>query len=716
MDIYRFIQILLRKGVYLIVLPLVAGLGMYLLTRNMPHEYSSKASVFSGVTSNTSLDNLGNTSVDYFANKTAYNNLLSIIGSKKVMKETSLRLLTQHLMLDEPDDTIISTESYRKLQKIVPDDIKNLVDKSDAEATYQRLASYVSNDKGNFLYGILNYDLPYYSYKSLSKIEARQEGSSDIIEIIYKSGDPGITYQTIRILIRVFLREYGGLQRNQSDAVVEYFQQQLDVTTQKLSTSEDHLLDFNTSNRIINFYEQTKYISSQQEKIEIELQDVVMQYEASKAVLRKLEEETKNRYHVNLTNKEILVLRDSLVSINKRMAEIEIIENDSLLTSNSGRKAIIQRRDLEKRMKDKMNELYLYQSNTEGIALKELLNNWLKAVIDYESVSARLTAMQTRKVEFDHMYAQYAPLGAELKRIERKINVTEEEYLEILHHLGLAKLKQQSQEMMANMKILDEPYFPIDPEPTKHKVFVVLVSLFTLIFLITGILIFELFDKTIKNKENLLKHSGLETLGAIPFERSGNTIDMQTIQTSGLKPVIEKILSLRNNDKESRNMVIQFLSHWQGEGKTHAIELIKKQLTNLGYTVAVLTFGNDTKTLSENEISLKTALNANNYADLTADLTADFILVEVPALSKSIFNQSLFKTAHFSFMVSNAQCIWSDADDFMNKNVQSLINNNFMCILNRTALYNMENMIGEIPGKCSGIKQCIKYLIPKGLI
>lgn len=718
MDIYRLIQIFIRKSIYIIFIPIITGLSMYLLTRDMTRQYSSKASVFSGVTSNTSLDNLGSSRVDYFANKAAYNNLLSIMSSQKVMKETSLRLLAQHLMLDEPTDTIISNSSFINLQNIVPEEIKNLVDKRSKENTYNNLCKYIARDKHNFLYGLLNYDHPYYSYNALSKIEAKQAGSSDIIEIVYQSEDPGITYQTIGILITVFMKEYAELKRNQSDAVVEYFEKQLQETSDKLANSENRLLAFNISNRIINFYEQTKHISSQQEKIDVKLQDVLMQFHAADAVLKKLEKETKTRFNINLTNKEILDIRNSLIAINQDIAKLEIKENDSLFSTTLSKKTLGQKNELEKSLKNKINSLYIYNHNTEGIALEKLLDNWLKAVIEFENVNARLLAMQARKIEFNKLYAQYAPLGAELKRIERKINVTEEEYLEILHHLGLAKLKLQNQEMMANMKILDEAEFPIDPEPTKRKIFVMVISIFSFIFIILGIVVFELLDKTIRTAKNLSKLSGLKISGALAFNKNQIKIDIETLNSNGLKPAIEKILAYINSNKIPEITVIQFISHWNEEGKSYIIQLLKVQLQNLGYRVYNLKFENNLEEPSRKEtVSIKQAFEMKSYNDFFEKTeNYDIVLAEVPALSNSLFNTTLLNSAHLTFMVADASRTWSLADDFIMENTLNNINSNYSCILNKAIPYNMEDIIGEVPKKRSLIRKTIKYKLLKRFI
>jgi uncharacterized protein involved in exopolysaccharide biosynthesis len=65
------------------------------------------------------------------------------------------------------------------------------------------------------------------------------------------------------------------------------------------------------------------------------------------------------------------------------------------------------------------------------------------------------------------------PAGATIKKIEREITVSEQGYLEILHGLNLAKLKLQDSEMSSNIKTIDEPFFPLSPNPTKRTILII---------------------------------------------------------------------------------------------------------------------------------------------------------------------------------------------------------------------------------------------------
>ena len=94
-----------------------------------------------------------------------------------------------------------------------------------------------------------------------------------------------------------------------------------------------------------------------------------------------------------------------------------------------------------------MNEFYAYGNSIDGLPISSLLNDWISNIIEAENLKAGLQVLGDRIKEFQKQYSIYAPAGANIKRIEREISVSEQEFLEILHGLNLAKLKMQDNEL-----------------------------------------------------------------------------------------------------------------------------------------------------------------------------------------------------------------------------------------------------------------------------
>lgn len=715
MTLYNFIKILWKNSWYLIALPVVVGITVYLATGRLPVQYSTEATVFTGITSNSGIDNLGSNKVDYFATQNAYNNLITVLKSRSVMEETALRLFSTHLLLESPDEKVISEKSLEEFHEVVPEDIKQLKIKDDLEKTVENLYSHIDQKNDNFLYGILNYEHPDYSTKALSAIKVERIQNSDMIKIVYTNIDPGISYQTVKILSSVFIERYNLLKKNQTGTAVAYFEQQLRESSEKLKASEDRLLSFNTQNDIINYYEQTKHISSQEEKIAIKLQEMAMQYSAAQAVLSKLEIETGKRFDINLQNVEILSIREKLINLNDQLARTDLSENKA-----SGEEVLDLNHEkslLEKQLANKIDSLYTYKSNSQGIELEKILGDWLDAVKEFESARARFTAMQERQQEFEKMYQQYAPLGAKLKRIEREIYVNEEEYLEILHHLSLARLKQQNAEMMSDMKILDEPSFPINALPTKRKMYVIVASLFSGILFILALFIYELLDKRIKTPSRLEVFTNKKVISAFSNQKNvDQKYHAKTLKKS-LKFLMECIMIKEYEQKGNDPFIIQIFSNWNEEGKSDITEFLLNQFLKDGKQCVII---NNSSKMKESEHLFNMPnipSGTHNYsgilecAEANKKLSPDYIIVENNAVSEGINHPALLKESHLDFLVVDASRIWTKADDFYLDKLNSILHREVYTILNNANPDNLEEIMGEVPKKRSSLRKFIKNRI-----
>jgi succinoglycan biosynthesis transport protein ExoP len=716
MTIIRFVEILMSKIKYLVILPLLAGVLTFILTRDLPVKYAAETSIFTGITSNTGLE-VSATRVDKIVTQNEYNNVLTILKSESVYEEIALRLLAQHLTLNKPKKEIISEVAFEDLENNAPAEVKNLVVINNYERTYQNLKNYIKADQKNFLYNILNYENQYYSYKALSTIKVEQINSSDIIQLSYESDDPGISYNTLKIAAKVFISNYGLLKKNQKSSAVKYFQDKLDEVSKKLNNAEDELLRFNTSNNIINYYEQTKQITTQHEEIELRLQDAKMKNESSVAVLNKIETEIKKRYSINFRNIEILNIRKKLVDCNTEIAQLEIQKKDNgqdvsinLLYKN--------RIVLEKKLENCIDSIYNFKSNSEGIESRKILDNWLDAVKDLESTTAIYKSMQIRQLEFQIQFKRYAPLGSTTKRIEREINVYESEYLEILNDLNAALQNEQNTDMISNMRITDEAKFPINAIPSKKKLYVLISVLFTLIFYILGVFCVELMDHRIKTPSKIKLLTGLDFLGAfclINPPKSKSNIDLQ-IQHKAELFIFEKIRSI--SLKEKKPFIIQVLSIWEDAEKSKIAEILNREIETKGFKSKVI----ETKSMVSNdylknsdEPNLYNFYKANEYNSLLSDEDKknDYIIIIIPAIAFGIDNPVLLQNVDMSLIVFDSDLTWTKADNFNVEKIKKLIPINLYSVLSNALPENLEEIYGEIPKKRSKFRILVKKILKR---
>jgi capsular polysaccharide biosynthesis protein len=641
MKVIDFIRLCHKHLRLLVIAPILLTALVFVLTLKPHYKFSSDTTLYTGIATGSSVEM--DKSFNFFATNTAFDNLINIVNSRETQKEVAIRLLSQHLLLREPDPKYISARSFEKLKKITPPYIYRLVvragrsasqrygnhgaiagtdslggvsgeshsssfkdtndyinsdlfpasiDRDGYEQTVKNLTELMESSDTNFIYKLLNFPNTHYSFSEISTIKASRISNSDLVQLQFESDDPGICQQTLSLLIDVCIRNYKNIKSNRSDAVVRYFESQLSHASSRLEVAEDKLLDFNKDNNIINYYEQSKAVAVVKEDLDVEYNDKRIKLAGIQAAIKRLEEKLGIQQQIQLKSAKILDKQNQLGEINYQIASAETVETPSIIYKQKLADLNANAEKLKSEIKDAVAELYSYGNSIEGLPINTILNDWINNVIEAENIKAGLLVLGDRIREFQKQYAVYAPAGANIKRIEREISVSEQEYLEILHGLNLAKLKMQDIELSSNIKAVDPPYYPISPIPTKRKILVIIAALLGIIIVLTSIFVTEYFDNTLKNPTKASKILRLHSLGLIPkILLKTETINFPFLLNRLLEFVIQNLeMNLRTGKSEKTTKTLLFFSTSNREGKTVIIGNLAKKLKEQGKKVLVLNY------------------------------------------------------------------------------------------------------------------------------
>ena len=634
MKVIELLRLLSKNLLLLVLTPLVIVVLVTYLTRTPMYSYSSETTLYTGIASGSSVEM--DKSLSFFATNTAFDNLINVIKSRETQQEVAIRLLAQHLMLDSYDPKYISKESFLNLRRITPSYINKLVvkngnaiqentsaksasgaddtfsfnnldtasvlqmqpasiNKAAFEQTVKNLEVYMASNDTNFVYKLLYFGHPHYSVKAISSVNVQRIASSDLVKLKYDSDDPGICQQTLVLITEVCIQNYKLIKENRSDAVVKYFEHQLRQAAARLKVGEDKLLKFNEDNNIINYYEQSKAVAVVKEDLDVDYNNKRIKLAGTKAAIKCIEEKLGNQQQVQLRSASIIEKRNQLSDINSKIATAEIISFGKVVDDEQLAELKQSAENLKDEIRNSVNDLYSYGNTTEGLPVATLLNDWIANVIDYEDTKAGLEVLGERIKEFQKQYAVYAPAGANIKRIEREISVSEQEFLEILHGLNLAKLKMQDAELSSTIKAVDPPFFPLSPNPTKRKVLIIVAALVGFLMVLSSILAAEYFDDTLKNTEKVSKIIKLKTIGVFPkiFLKTG-ALNFPFVTNRLLEMVIQQIDFL-TGQKAGLNepRVLLFLSSLSNEGKTVTAGNIAMKLKKQGKKVLFLNFSRE---------------------------------------------------------------------------------------------------------------------------
>lgn len=725
MNIIFFIRLLQKHLVILVITPMMmAGLVFY-LTQDQPSNFVSQTKIYTGIATGSSIVSLEESKFDLFGTRTAFDNLINLIKSKTTIEEVGLRLFTQHMMLEEARPDIILWNHYNELSLMVPDEVKNLVVKDDFEKTYQNFVKYKDKDHSNFIYELIYLNHRHYSAKKiLSKVKVSRVQSSDMVEIKYESDDPGICSGTLKLLNEVFVKVYSQIKVNQSDAVVRYFQKEIEGARGSLNKAEEELVEFNRNHNIINYYEQTKHIASEKEHFDLMYTQILLDHVASQSVLKVLESKMSEGEKRRINSDEMLAFRDSLSDVNYQISmkinrsEIfgELNDDETEKLNRLKTKAALLTENLRKNVDRQFN----LDNSIEGFTGSSILEQWLQKMIEFESSQAQLEVGKQINQDFEDLFEKYAPLGAKMKRLERKIDVAERKYLSMLNSLNTAKLKQQNIELNSNLKIVTEPFFPIEAEPSKRKFLIVIAFMIGGIIPVCIILALEFLDSSIKTVYRAENKTGLKVAAMFPKNLDKkDKLDYEFINRRSLDVIVRK-LSLLNNNKDANSAhKILIYSNIKGEGKTYLTSLLFEKFVQFGLKTLFVTPHNidlipgckcvnyevksNFNSLSSIQDVLDDSINLNDF---------DYVFVELPAIISNAYPLQWFKEVDNSLLVLRANRAWSEADSNALKDIEIVSEGKqSQIILNGVELNEMESVLGDLPKKRSWFRRGIKNIL-----
>ena len=731
MTLIVFFKIIISKLKWLVLFPAMVALVVLYLTRNIPKTYQSSATVYTGLASGYNITDDGTEKVDYFAVNNAFDNLITTVKSRETLEEISIKLLAQHLLMKEPNKDILDEQGYENLHKLLNDeDIAKLIVPGNFKKTVDKLYRIKDSSNINTVQYLLTDPASPYSFNTISgNVTVSRKSSSDMLEIGYKANDPGVCINTLKYLIDAFTERYKKIKGSETINVVKYFEDQMKISFDQLQNSENKLKDFGVNNKIINYYEQAKFVAESKEDLSTEYYKEKMRSEAAQKALVRIEEKMNNYSDFVTANVELVKLRQDLANVNYKITNAQIFKY--------GADIIGELQDETERiklqLKEKARDYYEFNNSIEWVPQESLLNEWLTKVVEYEESKGRLLVFDQRIKQYDGIYQEFAPLGSTINRLEREVGVQEKQYLAVLNGLNTAKLRQQSLEMSNQLKVVDHPFFPVNPEPSKRGLLIAVSFIAGFILLLAFYIGNALLDNTIKSPDRVEKIIGLPLLSALPEHKylEDKAIKIDEIQTSLMQQIVNTLfIDLKYSQPAAKSYTIIVLSIKGNEGKSFVAESLVNKLSRIRKKVIYLypeVSGEFGKYLDKDNPKLFTYKYQVNDGIIDYHSILDFIhenesetpdpedvsynVIEIPRLNKYPIPANLVDQANYSIMVVHASKSWTSADNFLLKTYLKLAHGKISVMLNHVAPDMLESIYGEIPKRRSYIRKRIKTLL-----
>ena len=741
MTLVQFIRLLKDHAVLLIMVPLLVSSSVYFFMDDSNRSYSTYSRVYTGFASGYSLQN--NAQRDFYGIKTKFDNFFENTKSRSTREEVLLRTLAYYLSKDSISERDMSIDNQRLFNQVFTEKLKSkFVVKNSVENTYLNLVAYYHKDFENEVYLLLNSresvlkDL--FGSEKMASLEARQEGTSDLIVLNYESKDAGVTYEIMQVALKVLLSKVKVIKSAESNDVVKYFMEEVKKAQKKLDDAETELGNLLTENSITNYYEQTKWLASRNEDFVVAYQKEKLGLAASEAAEKEAEVTMGISNGIKFKTSSVLTLRNAIREINSKIAELQLANQLNLRVSqgadslpvakpkeNNGAKLNALTRELAEKelaLKTEIDEMLAMKNTTTGIQMKDVASRWLEAVIMVEEYKARIYQYIQFEREFEATYARLAKLGSKIKQLERKIAVYEKDYLDLVASLNDARLVEENVQMSSSLKIVDQPFYPVDAEKSKKMMVIIVGGLAGFILCLTILILMDYLDNTIKTPERLRQFTTLNLVGGFPLLAKKDTNEDHVLHTRLIKQMATFVNYSYYDNKSAVAavpFVVLFFSTRQQEGKTTLIHRIAGELIKAGESTLEISCNLDGFSVKGDDAERHYSYPTNVY-DMNIDVLLElaqiekskyrYLLLEIPAIIGNDLPIQLIRNTHLSLLVSKANRIWNKADSMALANYSKITSKPVGSILNGVMVDELESIIGEIPKNRSAFRKLVKRL------
>lgn len=697
MDITLYISRFLYRIRYQLIFGVfvVTALVVY-FSQFIAKTYTVNTSIYTGIASSTGLDS--ENKQDWQSVNNTFDNLVNLTKSKGTLENVSIKLFALNMIHGNPkeDNMYIRAKNYTKMLELVPKEVMHLIDKSSFDQTVKNLIQYKQDEPDNFLYELFSgYNL-YYSYDGLSKIAVNRLGNSDLITISYHSTDPGIALSTVKLASEELRSSYDGLRYKTADDIVKYYEDELIKLRAQLSQMENTLTQYNVDNSVINYSEQTKAIASSYADFENRYEETTRQYESSSKLIQGLEQYMQTRTQLIKTNDEFIKALEEISTINGKITEIETFTTEDAQTKDE--KLLLYKENLknvEKRIASLTDKITSYKESKEGVSIDGLVDEWLQQTIINIKAMAELNILDERKKSFADQYKTYSPIGTQINRQEREIRVVEQSYLQVLHALNMAKMKQKNIQLTsASLNTISAPTYPLLSDKSKRLLLTIAAFMGSLIFIIGFNLLIELLDRTLRDADRSKRLTGIPVLGAftgnMQLKYRGFIKTCNRIAASYACNRINKYL------KKGIPLCINILSLEPKEGKSFVSTFLVETWEEQGLNVKRLTVGKDIPIDSDYLLTN----GFDNY--LNSDSIPDILLIEYPAIQKTGIPSALLNKASVNILIANACRVWKNSDDEFVKYLKEIAQETPLYLyLNNATREAVEDFTGQLPPQTS---------------
>ncbi|MGN1210495.1 MAG: GumC family protein [Candidatus Cryptobacteroides sp.] len=685
------IKTLSKKWILLVTMPLAAAAIVFAILSGKPKMYKSSSTIYTGIVSGYDVLAQESSTHDWMSVNNAIDNLMSVIMAESTLSNVSMRLLARNISHLESEDTgeFMTRETAAELRNLVTPEVKALTVDGDEEATFNNYMKCFESSRDNWFKQMFHWNHRHYSFSALSSIEVSRVGNSDMIRMSYSCDDQYVAYHTLTILETEFVKQYLAIRYQQTSDVVKYFEDELKTIKRDLTRKEDSLTRFNITKGVINYGEQTKMVAERQKDLDGLIESVLRERDGAEEKLKILDEKMGNVTDVYVNNISFI---GQLHTINGLYTQASA--QDSISTINDLNKRISEETD---KLKAISKDISASQYTKEGMSKELMISEWIDALLIKSKAEAELAILLQSKQGTEEEVKRFSPIGSSIKRQEREINFSEQNYIANLRALNEAKLREKNLQLTsATFRVLTPPTVALYPEKTKNKLYAMIAFLFTFVLLCGVVIVIESFNRKPYDADAARKLTNLPVIGAYPRIK-GKSENMEIYKSLSMRHLGNSITN--SFDRNQTVNIINIFSVDKGEGKSTVCRAIYDYFESIDTKPVYVNWEHDFESNSKYYLLANSiydfCVNENN---MEAMPEANVIIVEYPPLKEASFPTKVLNTSAINILVTDSRRDWSGMSSLLLGELKRFDKlDNIFVILNNSDIDTVGSFTGMLP-------------------
>lgn len=713
MNAQELLRRLRRHWPLLVLVPLVTVVSIYVFSRSQAKKYESDTVLYTGVNSGFKIEggnNAGNSG--WQAAAAAFDNLLSIISSRDTRQEVSLRLLAWHLhnmsehpqaapspvsgLLAKAEATVVKKQLTPYDLLITPAVQARLTGPSLDETFKLVKADYLASGSSP-VHKLLDSKDPIFSEETLLRFNPTRVKDSDLLRIDYASPDPVLCQQSLSILTDVFIRKHKELFTGQNESVVGYFTRSVEQARVRLQAAEQRQLAFNEKYNIVDYEKQIASSTDERLMADEKYNQLAMQSAGVSSTLKSVDKILEKRGSATLQSQEILRLRDRLSTLNNQITEQQalVAQPGARMVTGAQRQAATKLAGMQQEAEQLNSQIsssvdsYYGDARSSQMPVKELMSDYSKNTLASADVQSQLAMMARRRSEATAQYNRLVPLGTEVRKIRRDVEVAEKEYLAQMEGLKQSRLSQQNGELASQLRVVDPPYLPQQASGSKLLLLLIGGFIGSLLLAGAGITATGLLNTTLHNPTYAAKITTFPVAGVIPKMLAPNTMQLEWAKQADDHLARQLLLKFQQPRRGAGAFSIGVLSSRSGEGKTTVATNLAASLQELSiHTVSLFPDDHSLQIIPDADARFYSPLRGLKPGTTLTDIAPAglghdaVVIIEFPAVLETAYPASLLQDLDLILVAVSAERSWQNADRTVFQNIQAVTSAPIELVLN----------------------------------